>query len=130
MVPRLWVIFIETFIGRSDFFNRLSGLFYGCLAFDGLVLEVIKMSQGFVLLGDKTTRGGEVISASSTMIVHGKRVALIGDEVRCPLPGHGVNRIVEGCPDWSEDGRAMVINGCRSECGCQVISSAPDCGMG
>ena len=88
------------------------------------------MSQGFVLLGDKTTHGGEVISASSTMIVHGKPVALVGDEVRCPLPGHGVNRIVEGCPDWSEGDRAMVVNGCRSECGCQVISSINDCGVG
>ena len=27
------------------------------------------MSKGFVLLGDKTTHGGAVISASSTMIV-------------------------------------------------------------
>lgn len=62
------------------------------------------MSQGFVLLGDQTTHGGEVISASSTTIVNGKRVALVGDEVRCPLPGHGVNRIVDGSPDWSEGG--------------------------
>ncbi|WP_352230439.1 PAAR domain-containing protein [Pseudomonas sp. SR18] len=88
------------------------------------------MSQGFVLLGDQTTHGGEVISASSTTIVNGKRVALVGDEVRCPLPGHGVNRIVDGSRDWSEGGRAMVVNGCRCECGCQLISSAPDCGVG
>lgn len=91
---------------------------------------VLFMSQGFVLLGDKTTHGGEVISASSTMIVNGKRVALVGDEVRCPLPGHGVNLIVDGCPDWSEGDRVMVINGCRCECDCQVISSALDCGVG
>ncbi|MCW8276431.1 PAAR domain-containing protein [Pseudomonas sp. PCH199] len=87
------------------------------------------MSQGFVLLGDKTTHGGEVISASSTTFVQGKPVALVGDEVSCPIPGHGVNPIVEGCADWSENDRAMVINGCRSECGCQVISSAPDCAV-
>lgn len=88
------------------------------------------MSQGFVLLGDKTTGGGEVISASSTMIVNGKRVALVGDEVRCPLPGHGVNPIVEGCPDWTEGDREMVANGCRCKCGCELISSAPDCEVG
>lgn len=34
------------------------------------------MSKGFVLLGDKTTHGGTVISASSTMFVQGKTVAL------------------------------------------------------
>lgn len=88
------------------------------------------MFEGFVLLGDKTTRGGEVISASSTTIVNGKPVALVGDSVRCPLSGHGVNPIVEGCTDWSEGNRAMVVNGSRCECGCQVISSAPDCGVG
>jgi uncharacterized Zn-binding protein involved in type VI secretion len=88
------------------------------------------MSQGFVLLGDKTSHDGEVISASSTTIVHGKPVALVGDEVSCPVPGHGVNAIVEGSPDCSEDGRALVVNGCRSECGCRVISSVADCVVG
>lgn len=31
------------------------------------------MSKGFVLIGDKTTHGGQVISASSTMVVNGKK---------------------------------------------------------
>lgn len=88
------------------------------------------MSRGFVLLGDKTTHGGAVISASSTHEVNGKPVALVGDLVMCPIPLHGVNPIVEGCADWSEDGRALVVNGCRCACGCQVISSAPDCAVG
>ncbi|WP_207264482.1 PAAR domain-containing protein [Pseudomonas sp. GW101-3H06] len=88
------------------------------------------MSQGFVLLGDSMTRGGKVISASSTTFVRGKPVALVGDKVRCPIPGHGINAITEGCQDWSENGRAMVVNGCRSQCGCQMISSALDCVVG
>ena len=88
------------------------------------------MFQGFVLLGDDTTHGGNVISASSTMLVHGRPVALVGDEVSCPIAGHGDNPIVEGTEHWSENGRAVVIDGCRSECGCQVISSASDCAVG
>ncbi|UTJ45808.1 PAAR domain-containing protein [Atlantibacter subterranea] len=88
------------------------------------------MSKGFVLLGDKTTHGGEVISASSTMLVNGKLVALIGDEISCPLIGHGINHIIEGSTEWSSDGRAIVVDGCHCECGCQVISSAPDCAIG
>jgi len=86
------------------------------------------MSQEFVLLGDKTTHDGEVISASSTMIINGKPVALVGDEVSCPR--HGPNPISEGTDQWSENGRAMVVNGCHSECGCQVISSISDCMVG
>ncbi|EMX8597000.1 PAAR domain-containing protein [Enterobacter hormaechei] len=88
------------------------------------------MSKGFVLLGDKTTHGGKVISASSTMIVNGKKVALIGDMISCPIPFHGPNPIVEGSLEWSSDGKAIVVDGCKCQCGCQVISSAPDCAIG
>lgn len=88
------------------------------------------MSKGFVLLGDSTTHGGQVISASSTMIVNGKKVALMGDQISCPMIGHGINAIVEGSPEWTSDGKAVVVNGCRCTCGCKVISSAPDCAIG
>lgn len=88
------------------------------------------MTKGYVLLGDKTTHGGEVISASSTSFVNGKPVALVGDEVSCPIPGHGVNPINEGGTGWTENGREMVVNGCRSACGAELISSAPDFGLG
>ncbi|PVZ79332.1 PAAR domain-containing protein [Serratia sp. S1B] len=88
------------------------------------------MSKGFVLLGDKTTHGGQVVSASSTLVVNGKSVALVGDMVSCPKPGHGTNPIVEGSDVWVSDGKAVVVDGCHSQCGCQVISSAPDCSIG
>ncbi|EAA8471446.1 PAAR domain-containing protein [Salmonella enterica subsp. enterica] len=82
--------------------------------------------KGFVVLGDKTTHGGTVISASSTMVVNGKSVALIGDKVSCPVPGHGVNAIVEGTAHWVSDGKLVVVDGCQCECGCKVISGAPE----
>ncbi|WP_318367410.1 PAAR domain-containing protein [Enterobacter sp.] len=88
------------------------------------------MSKGFVLLGDKTTHGGVVISASSTMFVRGIKVALLGDMVSCPIPYHGVNAIIEGSSEWFSDGKPIVVNGCRSVCGCQVISSAPEASIG
>lgn len=88
------------------------------------------MSKGFVLICDDTTHGGQVISASSTMVVNGKKVALVGDKVNCPKEGHGINAIIEGSPEWTSDGKAVVVDGCHCECGCQVISSAPDCVIG
>lgn len=88
------------------------------------------MSNGFVVLGDKTTHGGEVISASSTITVNNKRAAIIGDKINCPIIGHGINAIIEGSSEWSSDGKSVVVNGCHCECGCQVISSAPDCAIG
>lgn len=88
------------------------------------------MFKGFVLLADMTTHGGVVVSASSTTFVRGKAVALVGDMVSCPIPGHGINPIVEGCAGWSEGGLALVVDGCLCTCGCAVISSAPDCAVG
>jgi uncharacterized Zn-binding protein involved in type VI secretion len=58
------------------------------------------MSKSFVLIGDDTTQGGQVISASSTMVVNGKKVILVGDKVSCPKDGHGINAIIEGSPEW------------------------------
>lgn len=84
------------------------------------------MSKGLVLLGDKTTHGGQVISASSTMVVNGKKVALVGDKVSCPIKGHGMTVILEGASDFISDGKPVAVNGSRCGCGCQLISSGSD----
>lgn len=88
------------------------------------------MSKGVVLLGDNTSHGGKVITASSKITVNGKTVALIGDLVSCPLKGHGTNPIVEGASQRSCAGRAVVVDGCQSQCGCKVISSAANSTVG
>ena len=56
------------------------------------------MSKGNIRLGDKLTSGGEVTNVSSTTFVEGKKIALIGDLVSCPIQGHGINRIVSSEP--------------------------------
>ncbi|PPC62792.1 PAAR domain-containing protein [Pantoea sp. ICBG 1758] len=71
-------------------------------------------------LGDATTHGGSVISASSMMYINGVRVALVGDTVSCPL--HGTNRIQQGSPKIFDNGIQVVVHGCVCECGCTVIS--------
>ncbi|OAT76784.1 hypothetical protein A9B99_22630 [Mangrovibacter phragmitis] len=76
-----------------------------------------------VCLGDSTTHGGKVISASSTMYINGVQVALVGDLVSCPMPFHGTNRIIEGNPGVTEEGIPVAVDGCLCECGCRVISS-------
>ena len=74
-----------------------------------------------VCLGDSTTHGGKVISASSTMFISGIQVALVGDLISCPE--HGPNRIIEGDSTTSEEGVSVVVDNCLCECGCRVISS-------
>jgi len=88
------------------------------------------MAKGLVLLGDNTSHGGKVISASSDITVGGKKVALVGDRVSCPITGHGTNVIVEGSPHRTFNGRAVVVDGCKCQCGCSVISSAQNSTVG
>ncbi len=72
---------------------------------------------------DKTDHDGYVMTATSTMDFNGLHAALVGDLVYCPIEGHGVNPIIEGHPAMSEDGRAIVVHGCRAQCGCRVLAS-------
>lgn len=82
------------------------------------------MSNGLVLLGEKTTHGSEVISASSNYTIKGIKNAVVGDLVSCSVEVHGANPINEGSPKRSSNGRTMVVDGCKCQCGCRVISSA------
>lgn len=61
------------------------------------------MALPIVRLGDPTSHGGKVVSASVTHTVSG-----IGDKIMCALPGHGVNVIVEGAPTFLIGGRMVA----------------------
>lgn len=81
------------------------------------------MGKNVVRLGDPTTHGGVVITATSSSMVEGRPVALVGDLVSCPQKGHGVNKIIEGSKTCYSDGKPVVIDLCQCECGCAVIST-------
>ncbi|HIC0138316.1 PAAR domain-containing protein, partial [Enterobacter hormaechei] len=51
------------------------------------------MGKFVVVLGDATTHGGKVTSASSSFDISGKNAALLNDTVSCPE--HGMNKIIE-----------------------------------
>lgn len=82
------------------------------------------MSKGIVRLHDKLSSGGEVISASSSTIIDGLHVVILNDLVSCPIEGHGINRIVDTSPEWLSDGKQVVFDGAKCQCGCTVIASA------
>ena len=56
------------------------------------------MIRPFVVMGDKTSHGGTVISADFTSDIHGKYMARVGDMVVCPKC-KGVFAINSGAPD-------------------------------
>ncbi|MBP6124252.1 MULTISPECIES: PAAR domain-containing protein [Providencia] len=84
------------------------------------------MPKNIILLGDKTSHGGTVITATSDIIVNGKKAAKVGDTVSCPKKGHGINKIIQGASDFTCKGIPIAIEGCKTECGCTLISSSSD----
>lgn len=81
------------------------------------------MGLPIVRLGDATSHGGKVISASPTHFIAEIGIARVGDMVACPIGGHGVNAIIEGSPTYLIGGRMVALHGHRSACGCSLIST-------
>lgn len=82
------------------------------------------MSRKIIVLGDPTSHGGKVISGSPTQAINGKPIARLGDQVQCPLKGHGVNAIVEGDPGFLINGVPVALEGHKTECGCSLIGTS------
>jgi len=88
------------------------------------------MSLKIITVGDKTDHGGKVISGSANHDIRGKAIARLGDKVDCPLlyPGgkpHGINKIITSHNTLTVDGVPVAVDGCKTECGCKLIGSAP-----
>jgi len=81
------------------------------------------MSGPLITLGDKTSHGGAVIEASPNSDSGGKGIARVGDKITCPIPGHGINIIVEGVASYLIGGRMVALHGHRCACGCTLIAS-------
>lgn len=75
----------------------------------------------FVVLGDRTSHGGTVISADFTFDIHGKFVARIGDMVVCPRC-RGTFPIVSGAPDMVSMGQSPARHGDRTACGAVLVA--------
>jgi len=81
------------------------------------------MALPIIRLGDPTSHGGKVITASPTHTIAGIGIARVGDFITCPRPGHGDNTIVEGAPTYLIGGRMVALHGHRGACGCTLIST-------
>lgn len=81
------------------------------------------MPLPIIRLGDLTSHGGRIVTASVTHTIGGIGIARLGDKVFCPIPGHGVNVIVEGATNYLIDGRMVALQGHHGACGCILISS-------
>lgn len=82
------------------------------------------MGKPYIVLGDKTSHGGVVISASTTATIKSKGIARVGDKATCPIKGHGeVTTIISGDPDATVDGKSPARQGDKTACGATLIAS-------
>ena len=75
-----------------------------------------------IRLGDALEDGGQVTTASPTMIFMGRPLARQGDAALCER--HGLTAIAEGderFPD--QDGKPVAMHYHRCTCGCRLFSS-------
>ena len=76
-----------------------------------------------IVLGDKTSHGGTVISADMTSTINGRAMARIGDRVAC-RKCKGVFSIVSGAADVLDgEERAYARHGDKTSCGAVLIAS-------
>ena len=81
------------------------------------------MSKPFIVIGDKTTHGGTVISADFTTDIRGKAMARVGDKVVCPQC-KGVFAINSGADDVVDgEGRAYARHMDTTDCGARLIAA-------
>jgi len=79
--------------------------------------------RAIVRLGDSSSHGGTVITASSKVLVRGAPVARAGDLHSCPVPGHGVTAITTGAARCRVEGSAVARAGDVAGCGAALMAS-------
>jgi uncharacterized Zn-binding protein involved in type VI secretion len=78
--------------------------------------------RGVIRLGDSTSHGGKVISATADFKVLGKSIALNGDKTFCPQC-KGTFPIQVQSSDRKHHGKAVAYDGDKTACGATLVSS-------
>ncbi|MQA40675.1 PAAR domain-containing protein [Rugamonas aquatica] len=81
------------------------------------------MNRPLVVIGDKTSHGGTVISADLTFAIYGKATARVGDMTVCPKC-KGTFAITSGASDLLDGyGKGYTRHMDTTACGAKLISS-------
>lgn len=79
------------------------------------------MARIAIVVGDRTTSGGAVLTGSPFTDINGMAVARVGDKAFCPLH-KGAFPIVTGDATFLVDGSPLARHGDSLACGCQVMA--------
>jgi uncharacterized Zn-binding protein involved in type VI secretion len=81
--------------------------------------------QQVIRLGDTSSHGGSMVSASGLHRVNGIVVCVSGDVHSCPLKGHGRTAVTASRTFTSND-RPVIATGDSAGCGAVMTSGSPD----
>ncbi|AJA44825.1 putative Zn-binding protein involved in type VI secretion [Frischella perrara] len=76
------------------------------------------MGKLVAVVGDRTTKGGYIITGAGDASCGGRNIALVGDLVSCPKCGT-TGKIIEGAPNLTYNGVPAAYDGCHVICGCK-----------
>jgi uncharacterized Zn-binding protein involved in type VI secretion len=77
--------------------------------------------QPVARLGDKSSHGGTIITATSTVTVNGLPMALEGDLHQCPIKKHGTTQLKSVTTDTDADGKKIITVGAIAGCGAVIV---------
>lgn len=79
------------------------------------------MTRMWIVVGDSTSSGGQVITGSAFTDIDGKPVARLTDQATCPAH-NGTFPIVDGDTTTLVDGQPVALHGSKLACGCAVLA--------
>lgn len=77
---------------------------------------------GFIVLGDRTSHGGAVISADPTWTIDNQPVARVGDKVSCPRCKRTSTIVTSRFPMMIDMGQPATFDQDRTDCGALLYS--------
>ncbi|WP_343742319.1 PAAR domain-containing protein [Herbaspirillum huttiense] len=77
---------------------------------------------GFIVVGDRTSHGGVVLTGDQTWLVDGAAVARMGDLVSCPRCQRTVSIASSKDPAFTSFGAPAAFDGDRTDCGAILYS--------
>lgn len=86
------------------------------------------MARPFIVVGDRLSHGGSVVSGAEQTDIAGKPIAREGDRAVCSV--HGPTTIISGDATVVIDGQAAAREGDRTACGAVLVSSQSTTGLG
>ena len=78
---------------------------------------------GIVRLGDGSSHGGTMITATGTFHVNGKQACVSGDVHACPIPGHGQSPVTSSI-SLNNNGKPVIHVDCVAGCGAVMITGS------